>query len=55
LEARDNWVRLSNSALDYAIELTGFDEVRTQASNAEDTKSVVGAVDWLLAQGWQEE
>jgi hypothetical protein len=55
LEARDNWVRLSNSALDYAIELTGFAQVRSRASNAQDTKSLVGAVDWLLAEGWKEE
>jgi hypothetical protein len=29
--------------------------VRSRASNAQDTKSLVGAVDWLLAEGWKEE
>ncbi|MCS7239328.1 MAG: hypothetical protein NZ899_13835, partial [Thermoguttaceae bacterium] len=53
LEASGNWVRLSNSGLDLAIELSEFEQVRARASNPEDTKSIADAVDWLLAEGWR--
>ena len=48
VEAEDNWVRLSNVDLDYAITLYDFDKVTVNGSNQGDKKKIVVPLDFIL-------